>query len=150
MFSTSVGVCFAYPILSQIVDIKNEKTIKECDRVMRVAEKFYGKNGLSHLGAEKNEYQFKLHKLSGLNTLLTFLSTLIGFAAFSLLVVSSIKPSIHVDHTISSLICVILCLPFALGLFQLFRWHDAYSKLQGAISYYRGDRNWSGKMPSII
>ena len=145
IFSTSVGVSFAYPILSQVIDIKNEKTLKECDRVMRITEKMHGKAGLAHLGREKNQYQFKLHVLAKLNAYLTALSAIIGVLAFFLLVVSSLYTSICISQSSAMIVCVSLSAPFALGVYQLLRWHDAYTQFQGAIEYYRGDRNWRGK-----
>ncbi len=142
VFSTTVGVAFAYPILSQIVDIKNEKTLRECNRVMKIAEKYHGKIGLSHLGREKNQYQFKLDGLSNLNSYLTFFSALIGVMAFLLLIFSAVSLPVCISSQFSAIICVLFSMPFAAGVFQLIRWYDAHSRLQGAIAYYRGDYRW--------
>ena len=143
VFSTSVGVGFAYPILSQIIEVKNEHTLRECDRVLRLK----GQKGadIAYLGARKNQFQFKLSALSKLNTHLTMLAAIIGIVSFVLLVFSSLNPLLCISQATSFLICGALSLPFAVGVFQLLRWYDAHAELYGAITYLRGDYKWSGK-----
>lgn len=142
VFSTSVGVSFAYPILSQIIDVKSEKALKECSRVLGGVERYHGKNGMIHLGREKTQCQFDFQRLSDLNLYLMMFSALIGVISFILLVFSSISSGVRISSNFSIVICLVLSSPFAMGIFQLLRWYDAYARLEGAVSYYRGDHKW--------
>ncbi|KRB60294.1 hypothetical protein ASE04_24810 [Rhizobium sp. Root708] len=137
VFSTGVGVAFAYPILSQIIDIKNEKILAECARVLKFTERIHGKAGLSDLGNEKLQFQFELNRIGIMNGRLTFASAIIGFVAFLLLVISSIVPTICIARSTSVWSCLIFTSPFLLGIVQLIRWYDGYARLSSAISYYR-------------
>lgn len=145
VFSTGVGVAFAYPILSQIIDIKNEKILSECTRVLKFTERHHGKTGLSDLGSEKIQYQFRLNSIGIINGRLTFFSAVLGFCAFVLLVISTIEPSVCISKSTSVLICLTLSSPFVLGIFQVTRWYDSYARFSSAIAYYRGDFRWKRK-----
>lgn len=141
VFSTTVGVSFAYPILSQIIDLKNEKTLKECDRVLRLLGNTKEQGDVIRLGGEKNQFQFRSNVISRLTENLTIFSAGVGVLSFSMLVTSSLT-SICISHVTALFVCSLLSSPFALAVYQLLRWYDSHSRLRGAISFYRGDHKW--------
>lgn len=145
VFSTSVGVAFAYPILSRILDLKSEKVLIECRRVMLIAEKNHQKLDLARLGADKNRYQFRLEDISRMNSLLTIISSSVGVISFVLLVLSTVSPPICLSFPASILLCLLMATPFFLGLMQVLRWYDNYAWLMGSISFYRGDHLWRSR-----
>lgn len=149
VFSTSVGVAFAYPILSQILDLKSEKALSECRRVMLIADKRGQKLDLERLGAERNRYQFRLEDISRMNSRLTTIASSVGVLAFLLLVFSTVSPPICLSFPASIWLCLLMSTPFLLGLLQVLRWYDNYAWLMGSISYYRGDHLWRNGRRSL-
>jgi hypothetical protein len=110
VFSASIGVAIAYPILSQIIDIKNQKALKECRRVLSFTKRHHGESGFNDLGNEQLEYQFEIHRISKVDGKLTLLSALIGFIAFFSLAFSALNPSICTSYTTAYFLCnFILC-----------------------------------------
>tara|TARA_R110002020_G_scaffold363176_1_gene575454 strand:+ start:30 stop:515 length:486 start_codon:yes stop_codon:yes gene_type:complete len=139
VISASIGVAIAYPILAQIIEIRNEKVLKECRRVLTFTRRNHGDSGFSDLGNEQVQYQFGLHRIAKMNGTLTLFSTSIGFFAYINLTISSLGIVDCISEEIAYALCFLYSSPFILGVLQIQKWYDNYSRFNCAIAYYRGD-----------
>ncbi|MFJ1309756.1 hypothetical protein [Agrobacterium sp. P15N1-A] len=139
ILSTSVGVAFAYPILSQIIDIKNEKILKECDRVIKIIHTKGDQIGFLDLASDQIEFKHYAFRSSKVASYLTGFSALVGTIAFFVLFLSTINQKLSLSFVEATLFSLLLSSPFFLAGLQLIRWWDGYAKFSTAIGYYRGD-----------
>lgn len=134
--STAVGVCLAFPILSQIIESKSLRIIQECRRVLAKSKVKSDRFAFMEVGRTLTGYQFFVERLARFNEMLMVLCAAIGAFSFFMIIFSTINQSYCISEEFSFLVMAVISAPFVFGMAYLLYWFDGVKRVKGVLYFY--------------